>query len=172
MKSLIQRPTKDSRKRISKDPHWTTPTNGWGCCLVPKSCLTLCDPMDWSLPDFSVHGISPARILGWVAISFLGDLPGPGIEPVSPAWHTESLPIQILGSDSLLIQMGSLQLQNNKNKKDPKWFSGCVSIGERPHARNHNWITLEISTATLEFRSIKVFHILWKKMISNQKNLS
>jgi len=94
--------------------------------------------MDWSLPDFSVRGISQARILGWVAIFFLGDLPGPGIKPVSPAWHTESLPIQILGSDSLLIQMGSLWLQNNKNKKDPKCFSGCVSIGERPQARNHN----------------------------------
>ena len=32
--------------------------------------LTLCDPMDGSLPGFSVHGISQARILKWVAISF------------------------------------------------------------------------------------------------------
>ena len=29
-----------------------------------------CDPMDCSLPDSSVHGISQARILEWVAISF------------------------------------------------------------------------------------------------------
>ena len=29
-----------------------------------------CDPMDCSLPDFSVHGILQARILQWVAISF------------------------------------------------------------------------------------------------------
>jgi len=35
-----------------------------------KSCLTLCDPMDCSLPGFSVHGISQARILEWVAIPF------------------------------------------------------------------------------------------------------
>ena len=27
------------------------------------SCLTLCDPMDYSLPGFSVNGISQARIL-------------------------------------------------------------------------------------------------------------
>ena len=41
------------------------------CCLVAKSCLTLfCDPGDWSLPGFFVHGISQARILEWVAISF------------------------------------------------------------------------------------------------------
>jgi len=32
-------------------------------------CLTLCDPMDCSLPGFSVHGILQARTLEWVAIS-------------------------------------------------------------------------------------------------------
>ena len=38
--------------------------------LVAKLCPTLCDPMDCSLPASSVHGISQARILEWVAISF------------------------------------------------------------------------------------------------------
>ena len=33
-------------------------------------CRTLCDPMDCSLPGFSVHGILQARTLEWVAISF------------------------------------------------------------------------------------------------------
>ena len=37
---------------------------------VTQSCPTLCDPMDYSLPGSSVHGIFQARILGWVAISF------------------------------------------------------------------------------------------------------
>ena len=37
---------------------------------VAKSCLTLCNPMDWSLPGSPVHGISQARILEWVAISY------------------------------------------------------------------------------------------------------
>ena len=39
--------------------------------IHPKSlqlCPTLCDPMDQSLPGFSVHGILQARILVWVAI--------------------------------------------------------------------------------------------------------
>ena len=36
---------------------------------VPQSCLTLCDPMDCSLPGSS-YGIFQARILEWVAISF------------------------------------------------------------------------------------------------------
>ena len=35
-----------------------------------SSCPTLCDPMDCSLPGFSVHGIFQARVLEWVAISF------------------------------------------------------------------------------------------------------
>ena len=34
------------------------------------SCLTLCDPMDCSQPDCSVHGILQARIMEWVVISF------------------------------------------------------------------------------------------------------
>ena len=38
--------------------------------LVAQSCLTLCNPMDCSPPDFSVHGILQARILEWVAIPF------------------------------------------------------------------------------------------------------
>ena len=40
------------------------------CCLVAKLCLTLLRPMDCSPPGSSVHGISQARILEWVAISF------------------------------------------------------------------------------------------------------
>ena len=32
-------------------------------------CPTLCDSMDYSPPGFSIHGISQARILEWVAIS-------------------------------------------------------------------------------------------------------
>ena len=34
-----------------------------------QSCLTLCDPMDWSSPGSSLHGIVLLRILEWTAIS-------------------------------------------------------------------------------------------------------
>ena len=40
------------------------------CVLDAQLCPTLCDPMDYSPPDSSVHGILQARILGWVVISF------------------------------------------------------------------------------------------------------
>ena len=46
--------------------------------------------MDCSPPHSSVHGISLARTLGWVTISFSRDLPKPGIKPRSPALHTDS----------------------------------------------------------------------------------
>ena len=35
-----------------------------------QSCLTLCDPIDSSLPGSSVPGILQARTLEWVAISW------------------------------------------------------------------------------------------------------
>ena len=40
-----------------------------GCyAMLLQSCLTLCDPVDCSLPGSSVHGILEARTLEWVAI--------------------------------------------------------------------------------------------------------
>ena len=35
-----------------------------------QSCPTLSNPMDYSLPGFSVHGIFQARVLEWGAIAF------------------------------------------------------------------------------------------------------
>ena len=37
---------------------------------VAQSCLTLCDPMDCSLPGSSIHWSFQARVLEWVAIAF------------------------------------------------------------------------------------------------------
>ena len=41
---------------------------------VSKFCPTLCNLMDCSPPGSSVHGISQARILEWVAISSSRDM--------------------------------------------------------------------------------------------------
>ena len=37
---------------------------------VAQSCLTLSDPMDWSLLGAFIHGIFQARVLEWGAIAF------------------------------------------------------------------------------------------------------
>ena len=48
-------------------------------CLVTKSCLTVCDPMDCSPPGSPVHGIFQARLLEWVAISSSRRFPDQGL---------------------------------------------------------------------------------------------
>ena len=50
--------------------------------LLP-SCLTLCNPMDCSLPSFHFHRILQARILEGLPCPPPGDLPDPGIKPMS-----------------------------------------------------------------------------------------
>ena len=55
-----------------------------------QSCPTLCDPIDpidGSPPGSSVHGVSQARILEWITISYFSGSSDPGIEPclLSPA---------------------------------------------------------------------------------------
>ena len=54
------------------------------CCLLTKSCLSLCNPMDANPPGSSVHGLSQTRILEWVAILFSRNLPHPGIRHTFP----------------------------------------------------------------------------------------
>ena len=44
------------------------------CVLVTELCPTLCEPMDYSPPRSSVHGILQARTLEWVATPFSGVL--------------------------------------------------------------------------------------------------
>ena len=57
-------------------------------------CLTLCDPMDYSLPGSSVHGILQARILEWGAVSSV--FPTQGLNPYLLGlllWQMDSLPL-------------------------------------------------------------------------------
>ena len=37
---------------------------------IAQSCLTLSDPMDYSLPGSSLHGSFQARVLEWGVIAF------------------------------------------------------------------------------------------------------
>ena len=53
--------------------------------LVARSCLPLCNPMDCSSLDFSVHGIHQTRILEWVAISFFRGPSPPRDQTLFPA---------------------------------------------------------------------------------------
>ena len=59
------------------------------------SCLTLCHPIDYSLPGSSVHGNLQARILELVAISFSRGPSRPGIKLRSPPLQAGSLPSEL-----------------------------------------------------------------------------
>ena len=54
----------------------------WGLLKDGGGLVALCNPVDCSLPGFSVHGISQARILAWVAIPFSREFskPSDGIQ--------------------------------------------------------------------------------------------
>ena len=46
-------------------------------------CLTLCDPINCSPPDSSVLGLSRKEYWSGFPFPYLGNLPCPGIEPIS-----------------------------------------------------------------------------------------
>ena len=83
-------------------------------CPVAQSCLTVCDPMMDCQASLSMEF---SRQEYWSGLPFPppGDLPSPGIEPVSlasSALHTGSLPLHHLGSPSYRIL----------------FLSGCVQV--------------------------------------------
>ena len=53
-------------------------------CPVPQSCLTLCDPMDCSTPAPLLMEFSRQEYWSRLPFPTPGDLPNPGIKPVSP----------------------------------------------------------------------------------------
>ena len=79
-----------------------------------KSCPALCDLMDCSLSGSSVHEISQARILEWVAFPSPGHLYGLGIE-------STSTPIKIIkknsGRDFLALYKVMVK-EENQTKED------------------------------------------------------
>ena len=70
-------------------------------CAIAQSCLTLCSPVDCSLPGSSVHGISQQEYWSGLPFPSPGDLPDPGIQPASlapPALAGEFFTTEPLGN--------------------------------------------------------------------------
>ena len=70
------------------------PSEGEG--EVTQSYPTLCDPMDYSPPGSSIHGILQASYWSGLPFPSPGDIPNPGIETSSPALQADSLPSEAL----------------------------------------------------------------------------
>ena len=75
--------------------------------------------MDCSPPGSSVHGISKARILEWIAISSPGDLLDPGMEPRSPVLQADSLLSEPQGSPTWLPRIKQSPVLCNGHSKHP-----------------------------------------------------
>ena len=71
-----------------------------------------CDPMDWSPPGSSVHGILQARILEWVAISFSRGYSRPRdrthVPCIAGSFFTPELGFSYRGYDLLTRQSAKL----------------------------------------------------------------
>ena len=96
----------------------------WSCCcscLVTKLCPTLCNLMDCSLPGSSVHGISQARILEWVAVFF-----SRGSSPTR-AWIHVSY---IVGGFFTTESLGTIEFWDSEGGGDfpPVFCMWCLNI--------------------------------------------
>ena len=88
-----------------------------------QSCLTLCNPMNYSPPGFSVHGLLSARIVDWVAL-LQGIFPTQGSNP-----HLLSL---------LHLQTGSLPLAPPRFcRRTQKYYVYSLKINQDSAPRLH-----------------------------------
>ena len=114
---------------------WTRLSDWAISCIHP-----FCEPLDYSLPGSSVHGVFQARILEWLPFPS-EDLPDPGIEPASPilaggffttraTW--KALNEATCGKHRILVraahELGSIRNQNLEEK-----------IGNIPRVRTAAW---------------------------------
>ena len=79
---------------------------------VAQSCLTLFDPM-----DYTVHGILQVRILEWIAVPFQGIFPTQGLNP--GFLHCRHILYQLSHTGSPCVALGRGVL------KKPNWALIC-----------------------------------------------
>ena len=93
------------------DAHWGSSTSVGSsavtsapfCVPFAQSCLTFCDPMDYSPPSSSVHGF--LRQEDWIAISFFRGSPQPKDRLESLVWQADSLPLSHQRSLTHVVSM-------------------------------------------------------------------
>ena len=98
----------------------------------------------------SVHGISQVRILEWFDISFSRKSFHPGIEPMSPHWQADSLPLTHLGSSVNLYYVAATakSLQSCPTLCDPIDGSPPGStVSGILQARKLEWVAISFSNA-------------------------
>ena len=105
-----------------------------------QSCLTLCDPTDYSLPGSSVHGIFQARMLGWVAISFSRGSSRPGDRThvfcfswIAGGFFTTGITWEVR------LQSSSLALSINRGWVKLTWITAGGRLGRITTLHKDGW---------------------------------
>ena len=128
-------------------PHpWDSPgkNTGVGChfllqCMkviseseVTQSCLTLSDPMDYSLPGSSIHGIFNARVLEWVPIAFsdASMLLFPFISPSSSSPLPLSINLFSMSASPLLLCKQICQYRLTRFNIFASIYNICFSLSD------------------------------------------
>ena len=109
---------------------------------ITKSCLTFCDPMDCSQPDSSIHGISQARILEYIPISF---------------YRESSWP-----RDWTYIHDSSVGKESACNAGDPYWI-----LGSGRYAGEGIGYSLQYSWASLVAQLVKNPPSMWETWVQS-----
>ena len=109
----------------SEDPEFLTHFSDSAAAAAKslQSCLTLCDPIDGSPPDSSVHGIFQARVLERAPLPSLSCSAAGGVfldqgwKPCLLHWQAGSLPLSHQGSPwcSFFIRLFAFSMVNCVN---------------------------------------------------------
>ena len=103
-------------------------------CLVVQLCATLCDPLDYSLPGSSVHGIFQTRMLEQVAIS----------SSMGASWLSDRICASCVSCTGrqVISPLSHTPIYRHITR-DSRWLSGKESSCQcRRHRRNrfHPWV--------------------------------
>jgi len=126
------------------------------CCLVTKLCLTLCNPMDCSSPGSSIHGISQAMMLEWVAISF----PRVSSWPKDRTW-VSCIAGGVFTTEPPLIPNNSVQFQRETAAKVQVsvWIIVCLHMHEVRSVHMSVSMSLCICSCVFEYIWVCVYEL-------------
>ena len=113
-------------------------------------CVQLCNPMDYSPPDFSVHGIFQARILEQVAISSSRESSDLDIEPVSLA-DSPALVSRFFTTESpgkIFIIIGTLEKEKKRQGQGRREGKGEMESRGRKEREERGWSMKPANTHT------------------------
>ena len=123
-------------------------------CIYSSSVSNSLQSRDCSLPGSSVHGISQARVLEWVAFPSPGDLSDPGNEPRSHALQADALPSEPPGKPKFGIK-------SSEKKVNMLWCmcAVCLTINKENFTTK---VQGNVVTAKSKFR------IMFKLMVNSK----